>query len=178
MQVMSGKQASDAAIFELRFEPTVALVATIRRFVSEFYGELLGNRDVADNLGMATHEMLENATAYSNDRKSEMTIAARHDGVRVEITIQTKNRATPERLAKVRKALDEVVTATDPEALYMTLVHRAAKRRDGGSGLGLGRIRAEADMALEYVIAGDMLTVTAQGAFLPSTGRETGQEAG
>lgn len=166
---MSAEQSNEAAFLELRFEPTVALVSTVRRFVSDFYGQLFGDSAIADNLGMATHEMLENVTAYSHDRRSEMTIAARHDGPRVEISIQTKNRATPERLERVRKVLDELVAAPDPDAYYLTLVHRAAKRRDGGSGLGLGRIRAEAEMALDYVIAGDTLTLTAQGAFLPST---------
>ena len=55
--------------------------------------------------------------------------------------------------------------AEDPEALYNQLVRRAAKRRDGGSGLGLGRIRAEADLALSYAIEGDTVVVTAEGRF-------------
>src|SRR5690242_19197626 len=98
-QVISGhEQVREAAIFELRFTPTVALVSTVRRFVSDFYSEMFGDNDIADNLGMATHEMLENATAYSHDQRSEVMIALRNAGPRVEITIQTKNRATPERL--------------------------------------------------------------------------------
>lgn len=167
---MSGE--SSAAVFELRFEPTVALVATVRRFVSEFYAQLFGDSEIADNLGMATHEMLENATAYSNHRQSEMTIAARNIGPEVDVTIQTKNRATPERLELARKVLDEVTSAPDPLAHYIKLMSRAAKRRDGGSGLGLGRIRAEADLSLKYEIEGDTLTLTAQGVFLPNGRRQ------
>ena len=71
-----------------------------------------------------------------------------------------------ERLQKVRVALDEVVSADDPVSLYNRLVRRAAKRTDGGSGLGLGRIRAEADLALSYAIDGDTIAVTAEGHFM------------
>ncbi len=83
------------------------------------------------------------------------------------MTITTKNRATGDRLVKVRHALDEVVNAEDPAALYNQLMRRAAKRTDGGSGLGLGRIRAEGDLSLSYSIEGDTLVITAQGRFQP-----------
>jgi hypothetical protein len=76
--------------------------------------------------------------------------------------------------------LDDVVSAPDPAAHYLTLVRRAAKRRDGGSGLGLGRIRAEADLALKYEIEGDTLILTAYGIFEPNVRRRetVSQEAG
>lgn len=165
--------------FELRFAPTVALVSTVRRFVSEFYSQQLADPELAHNLGMATHEMLENASAYSRDGRSQVTIALRHVGAEVDISIQTKNNATPERLALVREALDALCSAPDPNVHYMVLMRRAAKRRDGGSGLGLGRIRAEADLALKYAIEGDTLTLTAHGAFSQRAPREAvRQEAG
>lgn len=158
---------SDEALFELRFHPTVALVSTVRRFVSDFYRELLLDADMSQKLAMATHEMLENAVHYSIDRRSELTISLHRLSSQFIVSIQTKNRATEERLVKVRNALDEVVGAADPMELYNRLMHRAAKRRDGGSGLGLGRIRAEADLALSYTIEGDILVVTAEGRFQP-----------
>lgn len=159
--------SADEALFELKFQPSVALVSTVRRFVSDFYVELLRDADVSHKLAMATHEMLENAVSYSLDRRSELVISMHRQGGQYRIAIRTKNRATGERLLKVRNALDEVVNAEDPAALYNQLVRRAAKRRDGGSGLGLGRIRAEADLALSYSIEGDTLVITAEGRFQP-----------
>ena len=156
---------SDEALFELRFQPTVALVSTVRRFVTDFYREQFHDADVSHKLAMATHEMLENTVHYSIDRRSELVISLHRVSGQYVVTIQTKNRATEERLDKVRHALEEVVGAEDPEALYNQLVRRAAKRRDGGSGLGLGRIRAEADLALSYAIEGDTVVVTAEGRF-------------
>ncbi len=156
---------SDEALFELRFQPTVALVSTVRRFVTDFYREQFHDADVSHKLAMATHEMLENTVHYSIDRRSELVISLHRVSGQYVVTIQTKNRATEERLDKVRHALEEVVSAEDPEALYNQLVRRAPKRRDGGSGLGLGRIRAEADLALSYAIEGDTVVVTAEGRF-------------
>jgi hypothetical protein len=159
---MTGQE--DQSLFELRFRPTVALVSTVRRFVSEFYRELC-DADISHKLAMATHEMLENAVHYSTDQCAELTISAVKHDREIVVTIRTKNRATTERLAKVRVALDEVVGAEDATTMYNRLVRRAAKRTDGGSGLGLGRIRAEADLALSYAIDGDTVAVTAEGHF-------------
>lgn len=168
-QMRAPSQDNDDALFELRFQPTVALVSTVRRFVSEFYSELLLDADMSHKLAMATHEMLENAVHYSTDRRSELHISfQRIEGDDV-VCIKTKNRATDERLTKVKSALDEVVNASDVTELYNQLVRRAAKRRDGGSGLGLGRIRAEADLSLSYAIEGDTIIVKAEGRFQPRT---------
>ena len=161
--------ASEDALFELRFQPSVALVSTVRRFVTDFYRELFLDADVSHKLAMATHEMLENTVHYSIDRRSELVISLHRVGTQYVVTIRTKNRASDERLHKVRCALDEVVSAEDPGALYNELVRRAAKRRDGGSGLGLGRIRAEADLELSYAIEGDTVVVTAEGRFQQRT---------
>ncbi|MBX3223880.1 MAG: hypothetical protein KF795_25430 [Labilithrix sp.] len=162
----------DDALFELRFAPNVALVSTVRRFVSDFYVELLKDADASHRLGMATHEMLENAVHYSSDQRSELVVSLHRVNEQFLVTIRTTNRASDERLSKVRSALDEVVTAPDPTDLYNRLVRRAAKRTDGGSGLGLGRIRAEADLALSYSIEGDTLVLTAEGRFPPRPGKE------
>jgi hypothetical protein len=167
---MPGDGTTHEAFFELRFSPDVALVASIRRFVGDFYVRLLGNADVAQGLAMATHEMLENAVSYSYDQRSEFRISVRRGVDAAYVALETKNRATPDRMDLVRRALDEVVGATDPAKLYLDQMRRAAKRRDGGSGLGLGRIRAEADLELAYEIDGDLLTLTARGTYpLPAS---------
>jgi hypothetical protein len=162
---MFADATTQESFFELRFSPDVSLVASVRRFVTEFYVRLLGDADVAHRVAMATHELLENTVSYSYDQRSEFRITVRRHGKSAKVALETKNRATPEQLALVRRALDEVVGAPDPAALYTDLMRRAAKRRDGGSGLGLGRIRAEADLTIDYEISGDLLTLTAHGTY-------------
>lgn len=169
---MLADTSSNEIFFELRFSPDVALVASVRRFVGDFYVRLLGDEDIAHRVAMATHEMLENAVSYSTDQRSEFRISARRNGLEASVSLETKNRATPERLALVRSALEEVVGAPDPAALYLHQMRRAAKRRDGGSGLGLGRIRAEADLTISFEIVDDLLTLTAEGTYALPHGAE------
>lgn len=153
------------ALFELRFSPSAALIATVRQFVTEFYAHVLGDEDISNRLAMATHELLENTVRYGIDGRSELDIVVHRTDDGVDVAITTRNRVLPEQLARAEEALDGVVKAADPASHYLTLVHRAAKRTDGGSGLGLGRIRAEADLALAYDIAGDVLRILATGNF-------------
>src|ERR1700754_824640 len=105
---MRASDSDDEALFELRFQPTVALVSTVRRFVTDFYREQFHDADVSDRLAMATHEMLENTVHYSLDHRSELVISLHHVNSQYVVTIRTKNRASRERLDKVRNALDEV----------------------------------------------------------------------
>jgi hypothetical protein len=168
--MMGVDETKDGGFFELRCVPDVALVSSVRCFVTDFYGHLAGDSDIAHRLAMATHELLENAVAYSIDRRTEIRIVLRRPVAphhEMAVDIETKNRVFGDRMALVRTALDEVIAAPDPDALYRELVRRAAKRRDGGSGLGLGRIRAEADLTLSYEIMGDVLAIRARGTFRP-----------
>jgi anti-sigma regulatory factor (Ser/Thr protein kinase) len=156
------------ALFELRFSPSMALIATVRRFVTEFYAQVLADDDVSDRLAMATHELLENAARYGVDGRSALDILLRRSADSVRVVIQTKNRVFPDDLARAMAALDGVIDASDPEAHYQSLFRRAATRTDGGSGLGLGRIRVEADLALSYDVADDVLRILATGTFAGS----------
>jgi hypothetical protein len=169
--------AGDEALFELRFSPSVRLVSAVRRFVSEFYGEVLGDAEIVDGIAMATHELLENTVAYSIDGKSELDIVVRRGKTHTVIQVMASNRATPDRLEMARMALDLVIQAPDPETQYLELVRRAATRRDGGSGLGLGRIRAETPLTLEYSVEGDRLSVHVHGRFpAPPAEKQTPSE--
>lgn len=156
------------AFFELRFSPRPAMIATVREFVTDFYSQVLGDDDISMRLAMATHEMLENSVKYGIDGRSAIHIMAHRIGDRVRVAIETKNRVTSEALSRARQALDGVVDAQDPAAHYLQLVKRAAVRTDGGSGLGLGRIRAEADLSLTYEIVDDVIRILASGEFAPA----------
>jgi len=61
----------------------------------------------------------------------------------------------------LRATLDEVIAAPDAQAHYLTLMRRTAKRVDG-SGLGLGRVRAESEMQLTYTIEGENVLLRAE----------------
>ena len=142
--------------FHLVFRPNIKLVSTVRRFTNEFYRRVLVDQGLAERLALATHELLENAVAYSSDGETSMRIEVEGD----VLVIRTWNRTTPERLAAVKKLIDGIIAASDPEQFYQDLLATAAKRTDG-SGLGLARVRSEAEMGLEYEVENDQLCIRA-----------------
>jgi hypothetical protein len=151
----------DDAYFELAFSPCLSLVSVVRRFVSEFYAEVLVDADMTSRLALATHELLENSSRYSSDGQTSVRIQVKRQDASTLISIVTKNRASEAHLAALRRALDELNAASDPRAHYQTLMRRTAKLPDV-SGLGLGRVRVESEMQLRYDIEGDCVLLRAE----------------
>jgi anti-sigma regulatory factor (Ser/Thr protein kinase) len=144
--------------FELTFRPNVELISVVRRFVSSFYEQILSDPDATSRIALATHELLENATKYSTD--GETTIRIEVTATCAAIRIRIWNRTHREHIGILRERFEEMVQSPDPFAYYQLLMGRTAKRRDG-SGLGLARLRAEADMELSCEIEDDRVCIVA-----------------
>jgi anti-sigma regulatory factor (Ser/Thr protein kinase) len=142
--------------FHLVFRPNIKLVSTVRRFTGEFYRRVLVDQELASRLALATHEMLENAVAYADDEETAIRIEVDGD----MLSVRTWNRATPERLASMKASIDRVMAASDPDLYYQEMMSVAARRNDG-SGLGLARVRHEAEMNLSYEIDNDRACIRA-----------------
>jgi two-component sensor histidine kinase len=153
--------SAEGARLEIEFAPQLGLVTQVRQFVSTFYLQCLGDPEASSRIAVAAHELLENAVKYASHRLARIRIVVERgeDGART-VTIETQNHATPDNLRAASEALDELATSTDAMTCYLKLLDRSAKRAVG-SGLGLGRVRAEADMTLSYQIQHDELTVRA-----------------
>jgi len=136
-----------APYFHLTFRPNIKLVSTVRRFIGDFYRRVLVDQEMSQRLALATHELLENAVAYAADDETEVRIEVEND----ILSVRTWNRTTPERIDALKATIDEMNAAPDPDTFYQTMLIRTAKRTDG-SGLGLARVRAEAEMNLGYEI--------------------------
>jgi anti-sigma regulatory factor (Ser/Thr protein kinase) len=155
---------TENAYFELSFSPNVSLVSTVRRFVSEFWIQILPSAMVTSQLAVATHELLDNAVLYSFDGNTTIRIDVTKEPDAARVTIGTRNRASPANITRVRAALDELASAPDAAAYYQKMMRRAAERVDG-SGLGLARVRAESDMSISYEIQGDTVQLRAAARF-------------
>lgn len=142
--------------FHLVFRPNIKLVSTVRRFTGEFYRRVLADQELSSRLALATHELLENAVAYSTDPETAIRIEIEDD----LLTVKTWNRSTPERLAALRGLIDSIEQAEDPEAFYQDLLLKSVARTDG-SGLGLARVRSEAEMLVSYEIDNDRVCIRA-----------------
>ena len=147
--------------FHLSFRPNIKLVSTVRRFTAEFYKRVLADQELSSRLALATHELLENAVAYALDGETAVRIELDDE----TLWIKTWNRTTPERITALRGLIDEMNSKADPDEFYQSQLQNTAKRTDG-SGLGLGRIRSEAEMNVSYEIENDRVCIVASTAIV------------
>ena len=155
----------DHAYVELQFCPSPEFVPLVRRFVSAFYEKLLSQADVASRLALASHELLENTVKFSVDRVSSIHLGVTRRAHEVAISIRTRNRASAADQTSAAAIVRDIQGTADTFTYYQEVMRSNARRSDG-SGLGLARISAEAEMALDCEIDGDDLVLIAS-AVLP-----------
>jgi anti-sigma regulatory factor (Ser/Thr protein kinase) len=152
------------AYCELSFSPNVSLIATVRRFVGEFYVRILDDAELTSRLVVATHELLENAVRYSADGQSSIRIGVEQAGTDIKVSIETRNKTLDPNRKELDELLAEMRNTPDRDGFYQTLMARSSKRAHG-SGLGLGRIHAESLMDLSSEIEGDIVKLRAEARF-------------
>jgi hypothetical protein len=140
---------------QVSFRPNVKLVSTVRKFTEEFYEHMLDDPEVTDKVALATHELLENAVAYASDGETGVRVELGTD----ELVVKTWNRISPERLEALEQIFTEM-NESEPNAYYQMMLKKTAHRTDG-SGLGLARVRAEAEMAVTYEVSPGRICILA-----------------
>jgi hypothetical protein len=150
------------AHLELTFSPNVELISVVRTFVKQFYDRVLEDADLTWRLALAAHELLENAVKFAVDNTTRLHLQVQREQAAVVVRIMTKNRASAETIEGLHETIRGIRASADPVAHYQTMM-RASIRRASGSGLGLGRIQAEAMLQLEYSVDGDAVELRATG---------------
>jgi hypothetical protein len=164
--VKNGNPAASTRV-ELAFSPNIALISTVRRFVNHFFDELLTDKEASSRMALTAHELLENACKYSTDGEttirievSAVGVPGRLGGTVRAIRIRLYNRTAPGHIARLAESFEEMRASADPDTYYQKALTRAAKLCEG-SGLGLARLWAEADMRLSYELEGDLVCLIA-----------------
>jgi len=153
--------ADHAEAYDLQLSMTVSpqLVSPLRRFVEEVVEKFGCEPDLSARIAMAAHELLENVAKYGEERAGTVGLGRRRDGDGWRVVIAVSNQASPGRIARLKTAFHEMDAAKNPTLHYFSLMQREVPA--GESGLGLARIRAEAEMGLEVEIVRDKVTIAA-----------------
>jgi hypothetical protein len=137
--------------------PLARLISPTRRHVAELLQPVLVDRDAVDRLAIAVHELLENCVKYSNSDSIRFEFEVNREGDEAIANIRTTNSALHSHVADLSRRIDALNAAADPVAHYDAVIRESLIQ--GGSSLGLARIRAESGVLLSYQIQKDVVVV-------------------
>jgi two-component sensor histidine kinase len=146
---------------DLACAPGLDQVPSIREFIESYYQIVLRDPDLISRIAIAAHELLENAAKYSSRGGSRLRIEIKGGAAPGKVSVSVSNVADPARLEELKGTISALGKTDDAAELYQAYIERAA-RRDEGSGLGLARIRAEAEMSLVLELEGNQVCVKAE----------------
>jgi hypothetical protein len=150
----------DTYLFELEFTPNLRLVPIVRRFVSDFYGEVFEDAEVISRLALSTHELMENAIQHNSGGDARLVVELREVEGEKHLSVRICNPTWPERIDKLSQLLEAMARAPDPFQFYLQLMGQSARQVEG-SGLGLTRVRVEGEMQLSHTVKGEWVEITA-----------------
>jgi hypothetical protein len=149
------------SLIELTFRPSQELLGPMRALITELFKSQSMDEDAVYRLGIALHELLENVIKYSADGVANLSADVDETENRAFVSLRVSNQCEASRLSDLKSEFDSLRLNADPEAYYLALMLKNARRQDG-SGLGLARIWAEAQMDLRCEIAGSTATIVAR----------------
>ncbi len=137
-----------------------SMIAVVRRTVEDACLRLGGDPELASGLGVAAHELMENAIKYSEDGRVNVDLALTRKGRLLETAVRTSNTAGPARLRQLEIVGSGIAAAEDRMTYYRDRMVAVASQAEG-SGLGLARILGETNLQLSIAIDGRLARVEA-----------------
>lgn len=132
-------------------------VATLRKFIGAFLKPVVARPDLADQVALAAHELLENALKYSVSADSRVRCRVQlHPD---QICLQVQNRANPAAILTLHEvfAMAQQGNALDT---YLAMMERSITE-DLPSQLGLARVRYETGATLRLDVNRDTVLLEA-----------------
>jgi len=143
----------------LRMKPPWVFVDEIRRFVESFCSCACPGETREAQVALAVHELMQNAIPHAGGESVDLTLQVDPAADRIEIAVS--NPATEEQFADFKDRLDRINREPDPLQSYLRAMAEAPMNQRGG--LGLARIRFEAQLELSITREGSRITVLAWG---------------
>ncbi len=143
----------------LRMKPPWVFVDEIRRFVESFCSCACPGQTREAQVALAVHELMQNAIPHSGGEDVDLTLQVDPGADRVEIAVS--NPCSEAQLAELMARVDRI--NAEPDALRSYLRAMAEAPISSRGGLGLARIRFEAQLELAVIREGSRVTVLARG---------------
>jgi anti-sigma regulatory factor (Ser/Thr protein kinase) len=142
----------------LRMKPPWVFIDEIRRFVESFCACACPERDREAQVALAVHEMMQNAVPHSMDEDVDLVLEVDPCTDRVEISVT--NRCSAEQFQKLRERVERMNSEPDALKHYLESMRLSPTAR---GGLGLPRVRFEAQLDVTVRHEGQRVTVVASG---------------
>lgn len=142
----------------VEFAPSCGCLGSLVAVVTDFCRNVIDDPDVIFAFRMAAFELTENVVKYCTGDRATLEVSVANTVEGAELALTTQNETTPERLRDADERLVATETAADPVAHFDQLV-RDSLNSPNESRLGLGRLRAEADLRVSHKIEGTSITV-------------------
>jgi two-component sensor histidine kinase len=137
-----------------------SMIAVVRRTVEDACLRLGGDPELASSLGVAAHELFENAIKYVDDGQVTVDLSLGRVGSKLETTVRASNTASPDRLRQLAVVGAGIADARDRMSYYRDRMIAVASVAEG-SGLGLARILGETNLQLMIAVDGRLARVEA-----------------
>jgi hypothetical protein len=142
----------------IEFAPTSGCLGSIVTVVNDFCRNVVDDPSIKFSFQLAAYELTENLVKYATSGRTSLRIEVESSLRGPEIVLTTQNEAPPERLSDACARLTEIEAAPDPTAYFDQLIQQSLAC-PSEARLGLGRLRAEGELALSHSVTGNCLTI-------------------
>jgi hypothetical protein len=155
---MSSSPPRRLRFIRVEFAPSCGCLGSLVAVVTDFCRNVIEDPDVIFAFRMAAFELTENVVKYCTGDRAALEISVNETAQGAELVLMTQNETTPERLADADERLGAMEAAADPVEHFDQLV-RESLNSPTESRLGLGRLRAEADLRVSHERLGTSMVV-------------------
>ena len=143
----------------LKMKPPWVFVDEIRRFVESFCACACPGQGREAQLALAVHELMQNAIPHARGRHVDLVLEVEPAGEMVSVRVS--NPCTEEEFDALSKRIAQMNAEPDALKHYLRVLKESPARKRGG--IGLARIRFEAQLEISMKREGERVTVQATG---------------
>jgi anti-sigma regulatory factor (Ser/Thr protein kinase) len=143
----------------LRMRPPWVFVDEIRRFVESFCACACPGESREAQVALAVHELMQNAIPQANGEDVDLTLQVDPAADRIEVAVT--NPCSDAAFDELQGRVSHINAEPDALRSYLRAMEEAPSSSRGG--LGLARIRFEAQLELAVIREGRRVTVLARG---------------